>query len=196
MIDLSRERLLTLEAAADLLRVSQATVYRWIRSGTGGVRLEAAKVGAHWRTSEEAIQRFSDTLTGEDAVPSPVPERPRTAPQRQRASERAARQLDDMFGVRRCETCDEVIAPPPGGLPKDERLWCPRCIVKRRSATLEQRIRSFRWAELLSQLALSNQVGIRQDKIRAFEFDEKEPSEQELAKLIEVLGADLVSGMG
>jgi predicted site-specific integrase-resolvase len=63
LIDLTSETLLTLEAAADKLQVSKATLHWWITYGTKGIRLEAAKLGGRWRTSEEAIQRLSDRLT-------------------------------------------------------------------------------------------------------------------------------------
>ena len=56
MIDLATETLLTIEKAAQRLLVSKATLQRWITKGSNGVRLEAAKVGGRWGTSEEAIQ--------------------------------------------------------------------------------------------------------------------------------------------
>jgi excisionase family DNA binding protein len=63
MIDLAIETLVTIGTAAQRLLVSKATLQRWISQGTKGIRLEAAKVGGCWRTSKEAIQRFSDCLT-------------------------------------------------------------------------------------------------------------------------------------
>ena len=41
---------------------------------------------------------------------------------------------------------------------------------------------------------IAGETGISTDNIRAYEFDEKKPPEAHLAKLIEALGADLVSG--
>jgi len=63
MIDLAAETLLTLEEAGARLLVSKATLYRWITQGSKGIKLDAVKVGDRWRTSEEALQRFSDSLT-------------------------------------------------------------------------------------------------------------------------------------
>jgi len=194
VIDLAAETLLTLEKAAEKLEVSKATLHRWITYGTKGVRLEAAKLGGRWRTSEEAIQRFSDRLTPNRAStisqPTPTP----TPRQRQRQLEQVKRELDELWGIRRCETCEVVVKPPKGASVKGERLWCPKCLTQRKSATIGKRIRTFRWASSLSLQSLSQRTGISVTNLRAYEFDEKEPSESHLAKLIEHLGQEMVSG--
>ncbi len=196
MIDLAVETLLTLDQAGERLLVSTATIYRWIAQGSKGVRLEAAKVEGRWRTSAEAIQRFSDRLTpNHESTPSqriPVP----TSKQRQRELEPVDRHLDEVLGIRRCETCRTEIVAPNGVIPKHERLWCTNCLVKRKSASLGRRIRTFRWAASLPQHELSSRMGISIGNIRAYEFDEKVPPEARLAKLIEALGEDLVSVTG
>ena len=48
---------------------------------------------------------------------------------------------------------------------------------------------------MLSQQALSQRTGIGIDKIRAYEFNQTKPPEAHLAKLIEVFGDKLVSGL-
>jgi ribosome-binding protein aMBF1 (putative translation factor) len=58
-----------------------------------------------------------------------------------------------------------------------------------------QRVRTFRCAAFLSQAALSGRTGISVDFLRAYEQDEKKPSDTHVAKLIEALGAELVSGL-
>lgn len=195
MIDLAVETLLTLEQAGERLLVSKATLYRWITVGMKGVKLEAARVGGRWRTSEEALQRFSDCLTPNQepshASASSLP----TLKERRRHSEEVERSIDEIFGIRRCEACRAEIVAPKRAIPKGQKVWCPACLVKRKSATLGQRIRTFRWAALLSLDELSNRVGFGIDKIRAYEFDEKEPTEAHVAKLIEVFGNQLVSGL-
>jgi excisionase family DNA binding protein len=195
MIDLAHETLLNLEQAAERLIVHKTTLYRWITQGSKGVKLEAARVGGRWRTSEEALQRFSERLTGDQERSTPAPPPIRTLRQQQRHQELVQQELDEIFGKRRCETCRAEIVAPTGTIPRHEKVWCPQCLIKRRSATLGRRIRTFRWAALLSQKALSSQTGISTDNIRAYEFDEKKPPENHLAKLIEVLGNDLVSGL-
>lgn len=194
VIDLAVEILLTLDQAGERLLVSTATIYRWITQGSRGVRLEAAKVGGRWRTSEEAIQRFSDRLTPKhESMPShPTPVS--MSKQRQRRLERVDQRLDEMLGIRRCEACRTEIKAPNGAIPKHERVWCPRCLIKRKSASLGCRIRTFRWGALLPQHELSGRTGISIDDIRAYEHDRKEPPEAHLAKLIEALGEELVSG--
>lgn len=195
MIDLATENLLTLEQAAERLLMNKSTLFRWITKGTNGIRLEAIKLGTRWRTSEEALQRFGDRLTpNHDANPSTLPSI-RTSSQRQRDQQRIEEELDEMLGVRKCESCRVVINRNNVVIPKSEKLWCPQCLIKRKSATFGQRIRTFRWASSLSQHGLSTRSGIRIDLIRAYEFDEKLPSEAHIGKLIEVLGKDIVYGM-
>lgn len=199
MIDLATEHLLTLERAAERLMVSKSALYGWITHGSNGIRLEAAKVGGRWRTSEEALQRFSDGLTpnhGSSPSPSPSP-RPTTvmSKERERHLKEVDERLDELLGIRKCETCRTEIVAPKGVIPKNHRVWCPKCLVQRRSATLGKRIRTFRWAALLSQAELSRRTGILVEVIRAYEYDEKKPSEAHLAKLVETLGNDLVSGL-
>ena len=94
MIDLAVETLLTLDQAGERLYVSRATIYGWITHGSGGIRLEAAKVGGRWRTSEEAIQRFSDRLTPKhESMPTP-PIPVSMSKQRQRHLEQVDQRLD------------------------------------------------------------------------------------------------------
>lgn len=71
MINLASESLLSWEQAGEQLQVSKATLHRWITSGVKGIRLEAVRVGGLWRTSAEAIQRFSEDLTPEQEQRSP-----------------------------------------------------------------------------------------------------------------------------
>jgi excisionase family DNA binding protein len=202
MIDLARERLLTLQVAAERLQVSRATVYGWIYRGASGVKLEAAKVGGHWRTSEEALQRFSDRLTGEQQPQpaathqpqSPLTPPPRTSRQQEQHQKRVEDQLDEIFGAHKCETCRARIVSPSGAIPKNERVWCPQCLVKRRNATVGNRLRAFRWAAMLSQKELAAQTGISTDNIRTYEYDEKRPTEEQPARFVAALGEELVSG--
>jgi hypothetical protein len=103
MIDLQAETVISLSQAARTLPpgrrgkpVTLSCVLRWVLNGVKGpscekVRLEAIRVGSRWLTSREAIQRFADRLTPRLDAASPA--LPRSAAQRQRASERAAREL-------------------------------------------------------------------------------------------------------
>jgi hypothetical protein len=104
MLDITSESTLTLTAACRLLppgrngaRPQLSTLLRWIlrgcRTADGQfVRLEACRLGSKWITSREALQRFVERLTPPlDRAPGPVP---RSPAQRQRASERAGKQLD------------------------------------------------------------------------------------------------------
>lgn len=51
-------------------RLHISAVYRWTMRGVQGVRLETVKVGGSTYTSREALQRFSERLTGSPEVRS------------------------------------------------------------------------------------------------------------------------------
>jgi hypothetical protein len=107
MIDIATEQLIPLTQAARLVppghggrKTHISTLLRWISPGVrlpGGqlVRLEALRVGSRWCTSSPALQRFFEALT-----PTPTggsgPEMPRSSAARQRASERAGKELERM----------------------------------------------------------------------------------------------------
>lgn len=196
MIDIAHETLLTFEQAAEKLQVSKATVYRWVTHGSNDIKLEALKLGGIWRTSVEAVQRFAERLTpAQEPTNSALP--PVRSPAQQRRHQIwVEEELDKIMGVRKCETCRRVIEAKNAVIPKEEKLWCPDCLIKRRSATMGQRIRTFRWAANLSQQALAHLTGIRIEKIRAFETNETKPLDAQVAVLIKVLGDKLLSGLG
>lgn len=88
------EHMLTLTEAARHLpgRPHVSTLWRWYTRGVRGVRLETLVVGGRRYTSREALQRFSERLTGTEAVASTY----RTPGQRRRASEQAGRALTEL----------------------------------------------------------------------------------------------------
>jgi hypothetical protein len=109
MLDVTAEDALTLTEACKVLprgrngaRPQLSTLLRWILEGVRGldgrlVRLEAVRLGRKWVTSRQALQRFTAALTS-TLENSPTPPRPRTPGQRQRASERAERELESAGG--------------------------------------------------------------------------------------------------
>ncbi|NLY00954.1 MAG: DUF1580 domain-containing protein [Rhodopirellula sp.] len=64
-IDIDRERLLTLSAAAVSLphRPHSSTVSRWVQTGCRGIRLESVLLGGRRYTSKEALRRFIERTT-------------------------------------------------------------------------------------------------------------------------------------
>jgi hypothetical protein len=103
MIDLRNETLISLMTAARMLPpgrrgrpVSLSCVLRWVIDGVrlpSGevVHLEAIRCGGRWLTSTQSLQRFVERQTPRlDCRPGT----PRTPGRRQRASERAAAELD------------------------------------------------------------------------------------------------------
>ena len=105
MIDLRNESALSLSQAARLLPpsrrgrpVSLSCLLRWVLNGVktpnGVIRLEAIRLGGRWITSHEALARFADRQTLRlDEEPQGVA-RSRTPTRRQRASQRAADELE------------------------------------------------------------------------------------------------------
>ncbi len=106
MLDLTVESPIRLDEAARIVGKGRggrpthfSTILRWILTGVKGpagnhVRLDAVRIGGSWRTSREALQRFTEALTPRlDGGPAPAPRSP-TA--RQRASDRAARELEQL----------------------------------------------------------------------------------------------------
>ena len=110
MIDIQTERLIPLaEAAAQIpgrrpgKPVGVATIYRWVDIGVRGIRLESISAGGTLCTTSEAVRRFFERVTearqaGRSAGTGETPER--TAGERQRASEAAAKRLDAMMQAK------------------------------------------------------------------------------------------------
>jgi len=98
MIDPNTETLISLARAARHLprrragkRPHVSCIYRWTVCGCRGVVLESIQVGGTRCTSREALARFFRRLTDRDAPAAPPT---RTVAQRQRAAERAIRDLE------------------------------------------------------------------------------------------------------
>lgn len=79
MIDTGVENLIPLRDVPRCLpprpngkRLHISAVYRWTLRGVKGVRLETVKIGGTTYTSREAIQRFSERLSGANAAPQLV----------------------------------------------------------------------------------------------------------------------------
>jgi len=106
MLDVATEALISLADAARLIpparsgrRTHISTIVRWITTGAAApdsqrVRLEAVRLGDRWFTSREALQRFADRLTPQ--IHNPSPPTSSTPTSRRRASERAARELEQL----------------------------------------------------------------------------------------------------
>ena len=79
MFDISVEEPIRLHEAARIAGTGKrgrpihpSTVFRWIWDGVRGpggelVRLEGLRIGKHWATSKQALQRFFEELTPEVA---------------------------------------------------------------------------------------------------------------------------------
>lgn len=79
--------------------VTLSCLVRWIQNGVRGpggdrVHLEAARLAGRWITTPQAITRFLAAQSPELGNASPEHSTPRSPSARQRASERAARELE------------------------------------------------------------------------------------------------------
>jgi hypothetical protein len=102
--DIYHEKLLTLPQAAATLprkrgkRVHASTIYRWIRHGVRGIRLESCLVGTTRCTSLPAVRRFSQKLSrvkeGERSANNVAT--PRSLRRAERDNARAKKALQDM----------------------------------------------------------------------------------------------------
>jgi excisionase family DNA binding protein len=195
MIDLASEKLITIEHAAEKLLVSKFTIVRWITHGAKGIQLEAIKFGGHWRTSEEALQRFGERSTpAQQSLPSVIETR-RESTRAQRAAEESAERLRILLGLRRCDTCHIPLDFGHIQVPRDSKDWCPKCLVQRKGVSIGRRILVFRASAQLSQSELAKRCGLSVGFVRAFETGQKIPTEAHLAQLVQVLGADLIHGI-
>ena len=70
MIDMHRDRLLTLTDAANRIpgrggkRIAYKTVWKWAKKGVKGIVLETIPIGGILMTSEEALTRFTADRSG------------------------------------------------------------------------------------------------------------------------------------
>ena len=109
---LNGERLLSFSAIAPKIpghrgnsHVNASTLFRWATKGllVNGtlIKLEAVRLGSSWKTSFEAVARFSDRLTAA-ALPTDTPPTPPapTPAQRSRAAAAASRDADRVFGSK------------------------------------------------------------------------------------------------
>lgn len=91
-INIVDEEILSLAQATKMLpgRPHLSSIFRWMSRGVRGVRLESVLVGGRRYTSREALERFSAATTAAaNREPAPI----RTPTQRQRAIERAEKEL-------------------------------------------------------------------------------------------------------
>ncbi|QDU47370.1 hypothetical protein Mal52_58990 [Symmachiella dynata] len=93
MIDLSTEDVFPVSEAPKHIpgRPSQASCWRWVLHGVGGIKLESILIGGKRFVSAEAVQRFCDRRTAlADGDTRPV----RTSRQQERAMQQAERDFD------------------------------------------------------------------------------------------------------
>jgi hypothetical protein len=100
VININEDQLLTPAQAAGLRPLGRrgrpthpSTIYRWMKDGVRGVRLESVRLGGCTYTSREAIQQFAERLTEPNtSVTSRGESIPST--RRRRKYEQASRLLD------------------------------------------------------------------------------------------------------
>jgi hypothetical protein len=98
MIDINKETLISISDTPKHLprrrngkTVHISAVYRWLKKGIKGIRLESARIAGTTYTSLEALQRWSDALTNADE--STADEILQTPKSRERQINQAAKQV-------------------------------------------------------------------------------------------------------
>ena len=131
----------------------------------------------------------------QESSTAPAPQlRPQTSQQRQRYLQWVNDQLEEELGVRKCQVQGEDQCLQR--IPQEGRASLVSEVPgDRKSATIGQRIRTFRITAMISQKALSDRTGIGVEVLWEYEFDRQKPSEVHLRKLVEALGRELVSGL-
>jgi hypothetical protein len=83
-------------------RLHFSTILRWVTRGVGTpagrVKLEAARIGNTWMTSEEALVRFVEATTAPYAMPAARVEQPAKSAARRRHDQRVEERLRE-FGI-------------------------------------------------------------------------------------------------
>lgn len=99
MISVSHEDLIPLREAprhlpgrANGKRLHVSAVYRWVKHGVKGIRLETVSIGGTTYTSAEALQRFADQLTARRSLHADEP--PTSSAARRRADALVAARLE------------------------------------------------------------------------------------------------------
>lgn len=90
---LMSEGLIGLGAASKLFaqRPNAATVWRWVKSGANGIRLEAVRCGARYYTTKQAVTRF---IAAQTDRPSHIPVETGLSAERKASIDRANAILD------------------------------------------------------------------------------------------------------
>ena len=103
MIDVASENLVPLRDVPRCLplrpngkRLHISAVYRWTLRGIRGIVLETVRIGGTTYTSREAIQRFSERLTGPTPAQIPLPTMSRI---RQRQLDQASAAVSKALGL-------------------------------------------------------------------------------------------------
>lgn len=98
MIDLRREKVMTLPQAASSIKPNPkhvSTLHRWRQKGVRGIRLETFKSGGQRCTTEEALERFYERVTAAaDGEPVDIP--CKTTRERSAEIAQAERDLEEM----------------------------------------------------------------------------------------------------
>jgi transcriptional regulator with XRE-family HTH domain len=92
-----------------------------------------------------------------------------------------------------CRKCRALIAEGEWSLRNNGLVFCPRCLARHADATFADRLKSRRLASGLTQLQLEEASGVTHHAIAAYERGDKEPGWRVAARLVAVLGVELIT---
>lgn len=91
-----------------------------------------------------------------------------------------------------CSSCQRVITHRHDYHVRDLPVVCLRCLHKKPEASFGERLRAYRVAVELTQTALANAARLRPTQITEYERDVRQPGWRNIARLVKVLGVDLI----
>ena len=110
MIDINTEHLIPIRDLPRTLpprragrRIHISAIYRWLKRGVRGVRLESVTLGGTTYTSKEALQRFAEGLS---QTGPPNTETPSTSAIRRKQVEKAAHEVEAILSARQSRVAD------------------------------------------------------------------------------------------
>jgi DNA-binding XRE family transcriptional regulator len=112
---------------------------------------------------------------------------------RQSVHQVVARCKESSSGVGpHCRECGTEITQRPGLAPNTRRVLCRVCLAGRPATSLGQRLKAYRVTAGLTQIELSEQVGVHLQTLASYEQDARRPLWPTLTKLARALGLEVL----
>jgi DNA-binding XRE family transcriptional regulator len=91
-----------------------------------------------------------------------------------------------------CCKCDAFITTRIDHFRRPLPAFCLPCLRQRPHASFGERLRAYRASRGMTQAELSKAVGIKQEQVSEYERDARQPGWRNVARLVQILGVDLI----